>query len=389
MSNYNKFLKDVYFFKGLSSQEIEMISDVCHEENYKAKTVIFTEGSKANRFFIVISGEVEVWKDYNKKEPDLLAVHGAGNLFGEMALIDELPRSATVIARTLTHVLYIQREDFQRIVTEKSSIALSIMKSVSSMVRQSNESFVENLRKRNKELEKANKELKETQEELLRIEKLSAIGKFSSLILHDIRNPLSILRGYAELIAMHLDDPRRIKNNIHKIIAEADRINRLANELLDYSRGEIRLTISIVNLKNFIDKVIEVIKDRFSARNIEIKKDISFSGPVLLDKSRLFRVFLNIADNARKAMPNGGEFVIKVYNKNNFIYFDLIDTGMGMSKDVLKKIFEPFFSSSQAGGTGLGMCIVKSIIEAHDGTLSVVSKEGVGTKFHIALPMLY
>jgi signal-transduction protein with cAMP-binding, CBS, and nucleotidyltransferase domain len=137
---------------------------------------------------------VEVWKDWGDSEADLLAVHGPGHLFGEMALIDELPRSATVIARNPVRVLSIGRQDFHRIITENASVALSVMRSVSSMVRVSNDNFVESLRKRNRELVKTNRQLKNTQSRLLRAERLSVLGRFSTLILHDIRNPISILR---------------------------------------------------------------------------------------------------------------------------------------------------------------------------------------------------
>ena len=187
MNDFFQFLKGVYFFKELSQEGIESIKRVCHEIHYNPGEIVFEEGTEANRFYIILNGAVEVWKDYRSPEKDLLAIHNRGHLFGEMALIDDLPRSATVVAKEPTRLFFINREDFHQIIMENSRIALSIMKSVSSMVRQSNETFVESLRARNRELEQANQALKEAQEELLRQERLSNLGKFSSLILHDIR----------------------------------------------------------------------------------------------------------------------------------------------------------------------------------------------------------
>ena len=169
-------------------------------------------------------------------------------MFGEMALADDLPRSATVRARGRARLLCVERGDFHRIIHDNSSIALSVLKSLSLMVRRSNNSFVENLRMRNEQLEKAYKELQEAQHELLAAERLSTLGKFSSLILHDIRNPISIMRGYAEMIIHRHDDHDHMVRNAKRIISEADRLNRLAGELLDYSRGEIRLNMQIVDL---------------------------------------------------------------------------------------------------------------------------------------------
>lgn len=387
MANYYEFLKNAYFFQDLTDVEIKKILNCCDKKSVEAGDVIFIEGEEASGFYIVISGAVEVWKDYKKENAEMLAVHGPGHLFGEMALIDDKPRSASIVAGTCTNLLFINKNDFYKIIKSNSKIALSIMKSISSMVRKSNESYVENLRQQNIELEKKNKELKETQGELLRAERLSALGKFSSLILHDIKNPLSILRGYAELILINPGKPDKIKKNAQKVINEADRINRLASELLDYSRGEIRLNISIVDIKEFIDQVIESISNRFSALKISIKKNINFKGKILMDRDRMLRVFLNLANNSLKAMPAGGEFSISVSKKDAYIYFEVTDTGEGMSHEVVQKIFEPFFSFSKSGGTGLGMGIVKSIIDAHEGVLTVDSKEFEGTTFTIAMPL--
>ena len=383
-----EFLRNVYFFSDLSDDEIAKIEEVCSQETYGPGDVIFKENTVADRFYIILDGAVEVWKDFEDDERDLLAVHRAGHLFGEMALVDDLPRSATVVAREPARLLSVNRDDFRRIITENSSIALSVMRSVSSMVRQSNETFVEGLRARNRELERAYSELTEAQEELLKAERLSTLGKFSSLILHDVKNPLSILRGYAEMIQLHPADGDRVAKNAMKIIQEADRLNRLANELLDYSRGEIRLNMSIVDLGDLISRVEEAIGDKFRARAIEIETEILFRGPVLVDEERMFRVFLNLADNARKAMPSGGRISIRVSQEKRSLCIIVSDTGVGMSSDVQQKIFEPFFSYSGGGGTGLGMSIVKSIVEAHDGSLTVSSKEKSGTTFSICLPLM-
>jgi signal transduction histidine kinase len=376
-------LKKVYFFRGLSSEELERIHLASHEACFQPGEVIFREGSEADRFYIVLSGAVEVWK-----QKDLLAVHTAGHLFGEMALIDELPRSATVIAREPTRLAYIGRADFQQIIRENSSVAISIIRSVSDMVRSSNEHFLESLRARNLELEQANRALREAQEELLRKERLSTLGKFSSLILHDIRNPISVLRSLAELILLGPEERERVERNARKIIVESDRLNQLASELLDYSRGDIRLNPTIVRLTEFFGRLREAIEERYQARGIAIRMDIEYPGPVILDENRLFRVFLNLADNAWKAMPRGGELRIRVWKADGTLRAEVSDTGVGMTPEVQAKIFTPFFSSSEMGGTGLGMAIVKSIIEAHRGTVTFTSELKKGTTFRFCLPLV-
>jgi signal transduction histidine kinase len=387
MGEYYTFLRDVYFFKDLSDEDIGLIEDLCKEDAFEAGDVIFLEGSRAEKFFIIIEGKAEVWKDYNMEEPDLLAVHGKGHLFGEMALIDDLPRSATMVAGTFTRVLFLYRDEFHQIIQNNSSVAISIIKSVSSMVRKSNESFVEDLRAQNRELEETNMELKAAQKELIRSERLSNLGKLSSLILHDIRNPVAVLKGYAELILLGTDQVEKVDKYAREIIKETERLNLLASELLDYSRGEIRLNMSIVEPGNFMKKVLKHIDERFTAKDIKIKTQINYHQPVIMDEERMLRVMLNLSDNARKAMVRGGEYTLNINKAENGLTFTVADTGEGMSPEVLNNIYEPFYSSSKMGGTGLGMVIVKNIVEAHHGDLKIESKERKGTTVTITLPL--
>lgn len=349
--------------------------------------VIFREGEKADGFYIIVDGRVQVWKDYGSDEPDLLAEHETGRFFGEMALIDQLPRSATVITRDESELLYLERQDFQKIVEENVSVAKSILVAVSSMVRASNETFVEGLRQRNRELKAANKELQKAQHQLLESERLSALGRFSSLILHDIKNPIGILKGYAEMVILHADDPDRVKEYADHVVKQANRLNELTGELLDYARGEIRLNLSVVNLKEFFREFAGAVKERFTTKQIDLRLDIREKGPVMLDQARMMRVFLNLADNARKAMPEGGTFAITTEREGDRLIIRVADTGSGMSEEIRKRMFEPFYSFSKMGGTGLGMLIVKNVIDAHEGHIEVESEIEKGTTFTITLPI--
>lgn len=386
MTEYFEFLREVYFFKDLDVAEIKLIASTCKEDRFESGEVIFLEGSRAERFFIVLEGQVEVWKDFESVDPDMLAIHGPGHLFGELALIDDLPRSATVVARTDLRVLYLFRDEFTRILQDNSSVAVSILRSVSDMVRKSNQSFVEDLRKRNQDLEAAYSELKTTQEELIRAERFSNLGKFSSMIIHDIRNPLSVLKSYAQMIGVSHDEPEKVKRYARNISREVDRLSSLAGELLDYSRGEIRLDMQAVSVPAFLKKIEDYIAESFHSRNIELALRCEVDRPVIMDEERMLRVMLNLADNARKAMARGGRFSVTATDSDGMVTFVVGDTGDGMSPDVLEHIFEPFYSKSQSGGTGLGMVIVKNVVEAHQGSLRVDSGPKAGTTISITLP---
>jgi signal transduction histidine kinase len=386
MHNRFNFLRDIYFLRGASDDDVDLLATLCHESAHPAGEVLFREGERADRFFIIVEGEVEVWRDFGKEGAELLAIHGKGRFFGEMALIDDLPRSATTVVRGGAKLLWMARDEFQALVRTRTSIAYGILVSISGMVRASNDSYVQDLRKQNEALAEANRELKEAQASLLRNERLSTLGKFSSMILHDIRNPVSVLRGQLQLLSMHAGDAAKAKKYLDNAFAELDRIERLASEFLDYTRGDIRLNYSIANPRALFEKVRQGLAERFTKADIRISIDADPDSQVLLDSDRILRVLFNLADNARKAMPKGGTFSLRAHHDDGYLELEVSDSGEGMDEDTLSRIFEPFYSASTGGGTGLGMLIVKNIVEAHGGAIMVRSEVGKGTAISIRLP---
>jgi signal transduction histidine kinase len=386
MEDRYRFLRDIYFFKSASNRDIEALAKLCKESEHRDGDALCVEGERADRFYIIESGRVEVWRDFGRPDAELLATHGAGKFFGEMALIDDLPRSATAVARGDVRVLSLDRRDFQDLVKERPSIAYGILVSISGMVRASNDSWVQDLRDRNEELENANRELREAQASLLRNERLSTLGKFSSMILHDIRNPLSILRGQLQLLSINIDEPAKRSRNLANAMAELDRIERLACEILDYTRGEIRLNYAIATPRALLEKISSGLEERLSKSGITIVTECVRDEPVLIDAERITRALFNLADNARKAMSSGGTLTLRATRDGPNLEMTVSDTGEGMDPATLERIWEPFYSASSGGGTGLGMLIVKNIVEAHGGSVSVRSDKGAGTSVTIRLP---
>ncbi len=381
-----ELLSRVFFFSDLGQSDLALLADLSHTCHSPGGAIVFREGDLPENFYVVVQGSVAVWKNWGDVDSELLAVHGPGQLFGEMALVDDLPRSATVVVEEAADLLYIAGEDFRRFISENGNIALSIMKRLSGMVRNSNDSFVDGLRRRNRELEQANRELRATQRELLRSERLSALGKMSSMILHDLRNPLSVLRGHAEIMNMHLDDTERIREGLALIVREVDRMNALANELLDYSRGEIRLDTGIVTADDLLEGLRSTVHRRLQERDIELDLSSNLTHPVILDRERMIRVLVNLVENARKAIGKRGKISVQIDERPMIVCIVVKDNGRGMSADILEHIFEPFYSADHGGGTGLGMAIVRNVVEAHDGTVSVESAEKQGTTVTIELP---
>jgi len=159
MRNYSEFLKSVNYLSFLSEKEIDLIAGVCTKESRQAGEIVFVEGATKDKFFIIYEGEVEIWKNYGSPDQILLAVFGPGRMFGELALIDDLPRSATVVTKTQAAFLTILYQDFEKIITEHQPISLAVMKSIAGFIRDSTDKLTDDLRSQNRYLQEYNQRL--------------------------------------------------------------------------------------------------------------------------------------------------------------------------------------------------------------------------------------
>jgi diguanylate cyclase (GGDEF)-like protein len=160
MADHANVLRGVPLFRELPEEDIQRISGVCRPRDYRPEELIFAEGAPGDEFFIVLEGAVDIWKDYDGPERGLLATCVPGESFGELALIDQDPRSATAVARDAVSALVIEREDFHRVILASGYMALSVMQSLSAMIRERTDRFIHNLRERNRHLERAYARLK-------------------------------------------------------------------------------------------------------------------------------------------------------------------------------------------------------------------------------------
>lgn len=387
--NIRKELATIDIFQNLAIEDLDFVASYCKEVNIKKGEVLFYEGEEADCLYIMVSGEVEVWVDFKKKERDLLAVQKGGYIIGEMAVVDKLPRSATIIACDRVKCYKVMTAEFHLIMLKKPEIALALMKTMSNNVRRSNESFVGTLRKRNEELEKTNQQLIKTQKKLLQDEKLSTMGQFSSMILHDLKNPLSVIKSYIELAQYRYKDqiPEKVSTIHDNILRETLRLNSLSNELLDYTRGEIRLNLAFHDITMLFKEVLKSMNPLLSARQITVKTEWNHPEEILLDGERISRLITNLLDNCRKAVGRNGNISIETSTDESVLVIKVTDDGIGIMEDDLKNVFEPFYTKNSSGGTGLGMLIVKNIVEAHEGYVTIESEVNKGTEVVVTLPL--
>lgn len=237
--------------------------------------------------------------------------------------------------------------------------------------------------------------VKSLEEKLLRQEHLSAIGKLSAAIAHEIRNPLAAISGSIEMLKMMLEPPEEEQRLMDIVIREVERLNGLIEEFLDYARPE-RYRKNAIDLGQVLDEALELMKrDTTIAAAATFVLDDTLPKPVIVeaDSSRIRQVFWNLIRNACEALGEGGEVTLRrrlVYDPRSgapLVEVRVEDTGTGLADDVLPNLFEPFFTTKEEG-TGLGLATSHRIVTAHGGTLEAENLSSGGACFVVRLPCM-
>jgi signal transduction histidine kinase len=216
------------------------------------------------------------------------------------------------------------------------------------------------------------------------------LAELAGGFVHDLKNHLSTLRLNLQLLAEDFPDPqsqreRRALDRIQRLQNECQRLVDISNEFLRFARVK-DLELTSANLGEVVEELIDFFGPTARAGNIEIKSYIPADlPPVALNRDLFKQALLNLLLNAQQAMPAGGEITIQSRAEPDGVTLSLIDTGAGMSPEVLANAFRPFYST-RGGGTGLGLPTTRKIIEAHGGRIDVQSEVGHGTKFTLHLP---
>jgi two-component system NtrC family sensor kinase len=230
-------------------------------------------------------------------------------------------------------------------------------------------------------------ERKKLEYQIFQAEKLAAIGQLAAGMAHEINNPIFVISGRAEMLLEGTDLSQEARKDIEIINSQADRIRKLVDSLLKFSRHNSK-QLQEVNINDTIEGVLSLIGyHKLPSHEVEINKDFALDlRPVKADLNQLQEVFLNLFINAFQAMPNGGRLSIATKNINDkFVEIQVGDTGVGIDSKHLKDIFMPFFSTKKEG-TGLGLPICYNIVKDYGGDMFVVTQLNKGTTFTVRLP---
>lgn len=234
-------------------------------------------------------------------------------------------------------------------------------------------------------------------QELLKQDRMKAAATLAASSAHEIKNPLATIKTFIDFLPERYADKSFIDNFMRLVAPQIEKINFTVQQLLDFSKPSTP-NLRQVNLYKVLDETLELLSNDFLKRRIKAQTQFSDDNAVVsADPNQLKQVFLNLFLNSIDAMPNGGELIVSgkslnLHNRTNpqnnpdFVEISIQDTGHGISKDNLKRIFQPFFTT-KSNGTGLGLSVVKDILDQHKASIRAESKEGEGTKFIIKLAL--
>ncbi|MCP3898801.1 MAG: two-component sensor histidine kinase, partial [Desulfobacteraceae bacterium] len=233
--------------------------------------------------------------------------------------------------------------------------------------------------------ERAEERLK-LKEKLRKAEHLSAIGEMTAGVSHEIRNPLGIIKSSAELLKKQI-----VKNGLKAtvpdiIIEESTRLNNIIKDFLDFAKPKMP-DLHPCQVEQIVEKNISFFLPQVENKSFEIEKKIDPGLPaIMVDSSMLYQAFLNIFINSFQATDSKGKVVVEIFKNNNRVVINFLDQGRGIKEEDLEKIWTPFYTTKDSG-TGLGLGIVKNIIDAHNGSIEISNRKLKGAKVTIELPV--
>jgi two-component system sensor histidine kinase HydH len=222
---------------------------------------------------------------------------------------------------------------------------------------------------------------------LQRNERLAALGKMAAGVAHELRNPLSSIKGLAVLLKAKFSIPSNEAETADILVKEVERLNRSIGELLDYAKPA-QLKRDAAFIQEIIRKTVSLVQVDAESYNIDIQLETDNDIPqILVDKDKMNQVFLNLFLNAIQAMEHGGDLVVRAEKDRQTIIITIRDNGVGIEPENLSRVFDPYYTTKN-DGTGLGLAMTSKIIEEHGGKIELSSVYGEFTEVRVILPLV-
>ena len=387
-------------FNGLADDELQEMADLTDLRTYPPEYVLCHEDVYEDIFYIVADGTASISKKISEEDGErILRIAGKGDLIGEMALIQNVPRAATVRTVTDCTVLEMDKKDFETVLGRSPQMAINIIRITLDRIRENDQVAIQ-------ELQKTNKVLRHLDRNKL---------QFIQVAAHELRTPLTVLKGYVNVLSSFAD----IKTNsalgevMEGIIKGADRMHEVVNMMLDVTRIDsetLKIAAVPVPLKRMIHDTVHSFAKIAMERSIELVIEQDVNTPNINgDPTLIQKAVYHLIVNAIKYTPNGGKVVLRsrpiLMEKNiQGVEISVKDTGIGLDADQHELVFEKFYqvgdvtihssgkTSYKGGGPGLGLAIVRGVARAHGGKAWVESLghdevNFTGSTFYLHLPI--
>nr|WP_249745379.1 HAMP domain-containing sensor histidine kinase [Mesobacillus boroniphilus] len=217
---------------------------------------------------------------------------------------------------------------------------------------------------------------------LAKADKIEAVSHLSAAISHEIRNPLTTVKGFLQLLGEQNYPDEKKKEFIHISIQELNRAEEVINDYLTFARPAFE-KVEDIDVEKELNQVLNVLNPLANLNGVEIKKKYTPGLVISGDRSKFIQGFINLIKNGLEAMPNGGELIVQTFRTGNVVHILVKDSGIGMTEEQIARLGEPYYTTKGQQGTGLGMMVTFSIIRAMRGKVEVKSQVGIGTTFHI------
>lgn len=355
-------------FSTLTEEELRFLSTSTVERHFPPKTEVFRELEPGDGIYIVGEGLVQVSALVAEGDRRVLGRLGPGDFFGEMAVLDDEPRSATATTELESTLYFIPRESVRALLESSPRLALRLVREFSLRMREFNRRYVE---------------------EVVQAERLTMVGRFARTIVHDFKNPLNIIGLSADLLKMEKATPELRQKATLRIQRQVERLSGMISELLEFTRGTQHSVVpEPISFQNFVHEVVEELRPEAGDKRVSlVLRNQPSDALVLIDQKRLRHVFTNLVNNAIDVMPSGGTVFFSFDECENELVTHIEDTGPGIPAEILPRLFETFATFGKANGTGLGLSICKRIIEDHKGWIRATIEPGRGAIFSFALPI--
>lgn len=361
-------LESVGLFQGLNADEWQSLRRMAQERHFVTGRDIFREGDPGDGVYIVRDGLVEIAHFVDGKEHRVFSRLGPGEIFGEMAVIENLPRSATAIAVQDVRVYFIPREEMLALLKRSPGLAFNLLQEISRRLREFNQLHLR---------------------EVIQAERLAVVGNFARSVLHDLKNPLTVISLAVETLDRPNPAPEKQTQSLNYIRSQVRHINEMIGDILEFTQGAAtRTALAPVDYHQFINELLPELNADAAVKSarIELQNDPP-SVRLRLDVRRLRRVFFNLLHNATDVMPEGGKLFLRFRRDEKEVTTELEDTGPGIAPEMADRLFQPFATHGKPHGTGLGLSICKKTIEDHGGRLEARSEPGRGAIFCFTLPL--